>query len=82
MPPSKSGFSRIRFGDVTDEEIKSAMFLLLERAKLLAEPSGVAPLAAVLNKKIRNLTADTKVAVVLSGGNIDLPVLKQFLPSG
>jgi len=67
---------------VTDEEIKSAMFLLLERAKLLAEPSGVAPLAAVLNKKIRNLTADTKVAVVLSGGNIDLPVLKQFLPSG
>ena len=66
---------------VTDDEITSAMLLLLERAKLLVEPSGAAPLAAVLNRKITKLTADTMVAVVLSGGNIDLPVLRQSLGS-
>lgn len=66
---------------VSDDEIKSAMLLLLERAKLLVEPSGAASLAALLTKKIKNLKADTKVAVVLSGGNVDLPVLKQFLLS-
>lgn len=65
---------------VTDDEIRSAMLHLLERAKLLVEPSGAAPLAAILTGKIKKLTANTKVAVVLSGGNIDLPVLKQFLP--
>jgi len=64
---------------VRDDEIKSAMLFLLERAKLLGEPSGVASLAAVLNRKIKRLTANTKVAVVLSGGNIDLPVLRQCI---
>jgi len=64
---------------VTDDEIRSAILLLLERAKLLVEPSGAAPLAAVLNRKIKGLTASTKVAVVLSGGNIDLNLLRQFI---
>lgn len=65
---------------VTDDEIKKALVLLLERAKLLVEPSGAAPLAAVLNRKIKKLAPDSRVAVVLSGGNIDLPVLKKLLP--
>ncbi len=65
---------------VTEDEIKKALILLLERAKLLVEPSGAAPLAAVLNRKIKNLAPDTRVAVVLSGGNVDLPVLKKLLP--
>lgn len=65
---------------VSDDEIKSAMPLLLERAKLSLEPSATAPLAALVNKKIKNLTDNAKVAVVLSGGNVDLSVLKQFLP--
>ena len=66
---------------VTDDEIKAAVLLLLERAKLLVEPSGAAPLAAIVNRRIPNLTTDTKVALVLSGGNIDLPVLQQFITS-
>jgi threonine dehydratase len=66
---------------VTDEQIKDAVMLLLERAKLLTEPSGAASLAALLTRQIRGLGQDTKVALVLSGGNIDLPVLKQYLPS-
>ncbi len=64
---------------VTEYEIKSAILLLLERAKLLVESSGAVPMAAVLNRKISKLNNDTKVAVVLSGGNIDLSVLKHLL---
>lgn len=66
---------------VTDDEIKEAVLLLLERAKLLVEPSGAVPLAALLGKKIKNITAETKIALVLSGGNIDLSILKQYLPN-
>lgn len=65
---------------VTEDEIKSAMLLLLERAKLLVEPSGAVPLAVLLNGKIAGLTGDSCAAVVLSGGNVDLPVLKKLLP--
>lgn len=57
---------------VTDDEIKSAVLLLLEPAELLVEPSGAAPLAAVVNSRIPDLTKDTRVAVVLCGGNVDL----------
>lgn len=65
---------------VTEDEIKSATLLLLERAKLLVEPSGAVPLAALLNGKIKGLREDSRVAIVLSGGNVDLPVLKKILP--
>lgn len=83
--PSEKTFQLVRrYVDkivlVTDDEIKSAQLLLLERAKLLVEPSGSVPLAAVLNRKIGQLTAHSKVAIVLSGGNIDLALLKQLLP--
>lgn len=65
---------------VTEDEIKSAMILLLERAKLLVEPSGAVPLAALLNGKVPELKHDSHVAVVLSGGNVDLSLLKELLP--
>ena len=65
---------------VTEDEIKRAMLLLLERAKLLVEPSGAVPLAALLNRRIKGLSDDSRVAVVLSGGNVDLPLLKKLLP--
>ena len=55
---------------VSDEEIKKAMVLLLERAKLLVEPSGAASLAAIISKKLD--FKDKEVVVILSGGNIDL----------
>jgi len=64
---------------VTEEEIESAVRILLERAKLLVEPSGAVPLAALLSRKVSRLTDDARVAVVLSGGNVDLPVLRKLL---
>lgn len=58
---------------VSDEEIKKAMVLLLERAKLLVEPSGVASLAAIISRQLS--FKDKKVVAILSGGNIDLDKL-------
>ena len=63
---------------VSDDEIKEAIFLLLERAKLVVEPAGAAALAAVLCKRIQGLGA-RKVAVLLTGGNIDFQLLLEIL---
>ncbi|MBW1712027.1 MAG: pyridoxal-phosphate dependent enzyme [Deltaproteobacteria bacterium] len=63
---------------VSDEEIKEAIFLLLERAKLVVEPSGAVSLAAVLKRRLPGL-AGKKTAVVLSGGNIDFNLLSQII---
>jgi threonine dehydratase len=59
---------------VSDAEIIDAMKVLLERTKLLAEPAGATGLAALLAGRI-GLPGDAPVAVVLSGGNVDLPLL-------
>ena len=59
---------------VSEEEIKGAWRLLAERAKLLVEPSAAVALAAVLTPGFRELKGMEKVAVVLSGGNMQLPV--------
>ncbi|HKJ01788.1 MAG TPA: threonine/serine dehydratase [Longimicrobiales bacterium] len=63
---------------VTDAQIVGAMKVLLERTKLLAEPAGAAGLAALLEGRIP-LSGDAPVAVVISGGNVDLGVLAGFL---
>lgn len=54
---------------VSDESILKAMKLIWERAKLVVEPSGAVPLAALLDGKL-NL-AGKKAGVILSGGNVD-----------
>jgi threonine dehydratase len=64
---------------VTDAEIVEALRMLLQRAKLLAEPAGAAGLAALLSGTVR-LPPDARIAVVVSGGNIDLQRLKELLP--
>ncbi len=65
---------------VDDEEIAAALVLLLERAKLVAEGAGAAPLAALLYGKLP-LRGKTVVAVV-SGGNIDSNILSRILDKG
>jgi len=57
---------------VHDDEIKAAMRLLWERMKIVVEPSGAVPLAAVLSEEFRSLGKMDRVGVVISGGNIDL----------
>ncbi len=63
---------------VSDEEIVGAMKVLLERTKLLAEPAGAAGLAALLQGRIP-LDGGAPVAVVVSGGNVDLGLLGRLL---
>jgi threonine dehydratase len=53
---------------VTDEQIVTAMRLLFERTKLVAEPSGACALAAVLTGRLG--LEGARVGVIVSGGNI------------
>ena len=61
---------------VSDEEIIAAMRLVFERMKIVVEPSGVVPLAALLKNK--NLFAGKRVAVIFSGGNVELKKLGEW----
>ncbi len=65
---------------VDDSEISHAAYLLLQRAKILAEPAGVASMAAILNKKTD--LAKRNVVAVISGGNINTGLLEQILEKG
>ena len=62
---------------VSEAEIKDAFQFLLERTKQLVEPSGATALAAVMAGRAGQ--ANEKVAVVLSGGNVDLHQIPDFL---
>ncbi len=55
---------------VNDQQIIDAMHLIWSRMKLIVEPSAAVPLASVLANKER--FAGQHVAIVLSGGNVDL----------
>jgi threonine dehydratase len=58
---------------VTDDEIRAAVKWLLQRMKILVEPSGAAPVAAALSGKLPPGLG--RVGFVLSGGNVDFDVL-------
>jgi threo-3-hydroxy-L-aspartate ammonia-lyase len=62
---------------VGDDAILRSMRLLLERLKIVVEPSGAAALAALLETN-RDDLGDT-VAVVLSGGNVELDRFAKLL---
>lgn len=65
---------------VNDAEIARTAYLLLQRAKILAEPAGVAAMAAILFNKTD--TRGRKVIPVISGGNINMSILEQILDKG
>ena len=55
---------------VSDAEIIEAMKLLWERMKIIVEPSGAVPFAALLRKK--EIFKGKQIGIILSGGNVDL----------
>lgn len=55
---------------VSEVEIIKAMRFHLQRMKIIVEPSGAVPLAALLSNKIN--VKDAKVGIIISGGNIDI----------
>jgi threonine dehydratase len=61
---------------VTEDEIRAAVKFLLLRLKILVEPSGAVPAAAVLFRKLP--PEIRSVGVVLSGGNVDFEDLAGY----
>ncbi|MFD7921557.1 threonine ammonia-lyase [Streptomyces sp. NPDC059740] len=64
---------------VSEDELSSALLLCMERAKLVVEPAGASPVAALLS---RPDSFEGPVVAVLSGGNVDPLVLQSTLRHG
>jgi threonine dehydratase len=62
---------------VSDDEMAETLCWMLERMKVLVEPSGVAGAAAVRHRKAD--FSGKRVGVILSGGNLDRKRLADFL---
>jgi threonine dehydratase len=62
---------------ISEEEIRSGISLLAEKARTLAEGAGAASLACLL--KLRDRFAGRTVALVLSGGNITIDQLREAI---
>ncbi|MCA1612787.1 MAG: pyridoxal-phosphate dependent enzyme, partial [Acidobacteria bacterium] len=62
---------------VSDAEIVETMKFLLLRLKILVEPTGALPAAAVLAGQLP--ARARRVGVVLSGGNVDAEMLARLL---
>lgn len=67
------------FRTVSEDALSSALLLCLERAKLVVEPAGAAPVAALLSEPD---SFEGPVVAVLSGGNVDPLVLQRTLRHG
>ena len=78
LPVVRELVDRIHLVDEAD--IEAAVLLLMEVEKLVAEGAGATGLAAVLAN--RESLAGRKVGLVISGGNIDLPVLSTIIQRG
>jgi len=66
--------------EVNDEEIATAILFLLEQQKLLVEGAGAVGVAAIIHDKLK--VKDKNIAVLLSGGNIDVTVLSVIIEKG
>jgi threonine dehydratase len=62
---------------VDDNEIVDAIYILLERTRVVAEGAGAASVAALMSGKID--VRGRKAVAVISGGNIDAPILMRVL---
>jgi len=65
---------------VGEEEIANAILLLLEIEKTVVEGAGAVPLAALVNGRVT--LPGQSVALVLTGGNIDVNVVAQIIERG
>ena len=63
---------------VSDYELMEAFLLLVEKHKIIAENSGILPLAALKKLKEKN----KKVVSVVSGGNIDVLMISSMINKG
>ena len=66
---------------VSEAEIADAVLLLLERKKVLSEGAGAVPVAALLHH-LAGQDLGRQVALVISGGNMDIPLLERVVQRG
>ena len=66
---------------VDDEEIANAILFLLEKQKLVVEGAGAVGVAAIMHNKIPELQGK-KIAIILSGGNMDVTLLSVIIEKG
>lgn len=69
------------FVQVDDEEIANAILYLLENQKIIVEGAGAVGVAALMNHKFK-YTKNSKIGIVLSGGNIDVQTLNVIIEKG
>lgn len=68
---------------VSEEDIARALIFLLERNKLVVEPAGSVPVAAIMSANIKEKYGDLGNTVcVLSGGNIDPMLMLKVIQRG
>jgi len=66
---------------VEEKHIALAILTLLERKKILAEGAGAVSLAALMNGAVK-ISGDEKVVLIISGGNVDSPLLGRIISHG
>jgi len=66
---------------VDEAEIAQAVLMLLEREKTVVEGAGAVGVAALLHHRFAGLDGK-RVAVVLSGGNIDVNLISRIIEHG
>jgi threonine dehydratase len=66
---------------VEEDRIAAALLMLLERKKVLAEGAGAVSLAALLDGSAP-MEEGSKVVLVISGGNVDSPLLDRIIRKG
>ncbi|MEU9286899.1 threonine ammonia-lyase [Streptomyces sp. NPDC048275] len=64
---------------VSEDNLSSALLLCLERAKLVVEPAGASPVAALLREP---QAFEGPVVALLSGGNVDPLLMQRILRHG
>ncbi len=65
---------------ISDEEISSAILLLMERRKIVAEGAGAASVAGFL--KVFPRFKNEQTVLLISGGNIDVTLIEKILEKG
>lgn len=65
---------------VSDKELAHTTYLLLQRGKLFAEPSGTASIAAAIFKKSKLM--GKCVVPIVSGGNVNMSLFQQIIDQG
>ncbi|MFO8061143.1 MAG: threonine/serine dehydratase [Bacillota bacterium] len=68
------------FHQVSEDQITDSLLLILERMKLLTEPSGAVSLAGVLDGAVPD--EGKRVVAILSGGNVDSRFLGDLIRRG